>query len=134
LLSDERTEYLMIKDRLSFMRFLGLTLADRVPDANSNWNFREALSMALIDGVPAIKALFRRSDAALTKAGFLAMNGQIIGETSSRLPSSAIRRWAADLRMRRLNLAGLAFQSAGMPPSLSPSSLPLGIYWRNAAS
>ena len=32
-LSDERTEYL-IKDRLSFMRFLGLTLADRVPDAN----------------------------------------------------------------------------------------------------
>jgi transposase, IS5 family len=91
LLSDERTEYL-IKDRLSFMRFLGLTLADRVPDANSNWNFREALSTALIDGVPAIKALFRRSDAALTKAGFLAMNGQIIGETSSRLPSSAIRR------------------------------------------
>jgi transposase, IS5 family len=38
-LSDERTEYL-IKDRLSFMRFLGLTLADRVPDANSIWNFR----------------------------------------------------------------------------------------------
>ena len=33
-LSDERTEYL-IKDRLSFMRFLGLSLADRVPDANS---------------------------------------------------------------------------------------------------
>lgn len=42
-LSDERTEYL-IKDRLSFMRFLGLTLADRVPDANSIWNFREALT------------------------------------------------------------------------------------------
>ena len=29
-LSDERTEYL-VKDRLSFMRFLGLSLADRVP-------------------------------------------------------------------------------------------------------
>ena len=67
-LSDERTEYLW-KDSLSFMRFLGLTLADRVPDANSIWNFREALSMALIDGVPAIEALFRRFDAALTKAG-----------------------------------------------------------------
>jgi IS5 family transposase len=38
-LSDERTEYL-VKDRLSFMRFLGLSLADRVPDANSIWNFR----------------------------------------------------------------------------------------------
>jgi len=90
-LSDERTEYLW-KDSLSFMRFLGLTLADRVPDANSIWNFREALSMALIDGVPAIEALFRRFDAALTKAGFLGTSGQIIGETSSRLPSSAIRR------------------------------------------
>ncbi len=31
-LSDERCEYL-IKDRLSFMRFLGLGLADPVPDA-----------------------------------------------------------------------------------------------------
>ena len=75
-LSDERTEYLW-KDSLSFMRFLGLTLADRVPDANSIWNFREALSMALIDRVPAIEALFRRFDAALTKAGFLGTSGQI---------------------------------------------------------
>ena len=40
-LSDERSEYL-IKDRLSFMRFLGLSLAQSVPDANSIWNFREA--------------------------------------------------------------------------------------------
>ena len=32
-LSDERTEFL-INDRLSFMRFLGLRLSDRVPDAH----------------------------------------------------------------------------------------------------
>jgi transposase, IS5 family len=38
-LSDQRTEY-PIKNRMSFMRLLGLTLADRVPDANSIWNFR----------------------------------------------------------------------------------------------
>jgi hypothetical protein len=41
--SDERTAYL-IKDRLSFMRFLRLTLADAVPDANTIWTFREALT------------------------------------------------------------------------------------------
>ena len=41
-LSDERTEYL-IRDRLSFMRFLGLCLADTVPDANTIWTFRVAL-------------------------------------------------------------------------------------------
>ena len=76
-LSDERTEYL-IKDRLSFMRFLGLTLAGRVPDANSIWNFREALTRTIVDGKPAIEVLFKRFDAALAQAGFLAMGGQII--------------------------------------------------------
>ncbi len=40
-LSDQRTEYL-IKERLSFMRLVGLSLAQSAPDANSIWNFREA--------------------------------------------------------------------------------------------
>ena len=48
-LSDERTEYL-IRDRLSFMRFLDLELEDPVPDATTIWLFREALVEAgLID-------------------------------------------------------------------------------------
>ena len=76
-LSDERTEYL-IRDRLSFMRFLGLGLADTVPDANTIWTFREALTRARIAGRPAIEVLFERFDAALATAGFLAMSGQII--------------------------------------------------------
>ena len=44
-LSDERTEFL-INDRLSFMRFLGLGLSDRVPDARTIWLFREKLTHA----------------------------------------------------------------------------------------
>jgi transposase len=44
-LLDERAVYL-IKDRLSFMRFLGLGLANPVPDANTIWTFREALKRA----------------------------------------------------------------------------------------
>jgi len=76
-LSDERAEYL-IKDRLSFMRFLGLGLADVVPDANTIWTFREALTRARFDGRPAIEVLFQAYEAALTKAGFMAMGGQII--------------------------------------------------------
>jgi len=66
-LSDERCEYL-IKDRLSFMRFLGLGLADPVPDANTIWTFREALTKA-----GAIEVLFRRFDKALKMSGYLAM-------------------------------------------------------------
>jgi hypothetical protein len=39
-LSDECAEFL-INDRLSFMRFLGLGLEDRVLDARTIWLFRE---------------------------------------------------------------------------------------------
>ena len=81
-LSDERTEYL-IRDRLSFMRFLGLDLADTVPDANTIWTFREALTRARLAGKPAIEALFERFDGALSVAGFLAMSGQIIDASSA---------------------------------------------------
>jgi hypothetical protein len=41
-LSDERAKFL-INDRLSFMRFLGLGLEDRVPDARTIRLFREKL-------------------------------------------------------------------------------------------
>ena len=44
-LSFEQTEY-QINDRLSFMRFLGLTISDKVPDANTIWNFYNDLSQA----------------------------------------------------------------------------------------
>ena len=42
-LSDDQVEYQM-RDRLSFVRFLGLTLEDKVPDAKTVWLYREQLS------------------------------------------------------------------------------------------
>jgi IS5 family transposase len=71
-LSDVRCECL-IKDRLSFMRFLGLGLADPVPDANTIWTFREALKRA-----GAVEGLFQQFDIALRATGYLAMSGQIV--------------------------------------------------------
>ncbi len=44
-LSLEQTEYLL-RDRLSWMRFCGLGPGDAVPDANTLWDFREALIAA----------------------------------------------------------------------------------------
>jgi transposase, IS5 family len=84
-LSDERAEYL-IRDRLSFMRFLGLGLADTVPDANTMWTFREALTRARMGAKPAIEVLFGRFEAALSAAGFLAMSGQIVDATIVAAP------------------------------------------------
>src|SRR6201986_1217058 len=84
-LSDERTEYL-IRDRLSFMRFLGLDLADTVPDANTIWTFREALTRARLARKQAIEVLFERFNAALSAAGYLAMSGQIVDATIVAAP------------------------------------------------
>ena len=41
-LADMQIEY-QINDRLSFMRFLGLEIGDKVPDGNTIWGFKEAL-------------------------------------------------------------------------------------------
>lgn len=71
-LADEQTEF-QIRDRLSFMRFLGLDLHGRVPDARTIWLFREHLTRA-----KAVDALFARFDAHLKERGYLAMGGQII--------------------------------------------------------
>jgi IS5 family transposase len=79
-LSNVRCEYL-IKDRLSFMRFLGLALADPVPDANTIWAFREALKH-----VGAVERLFAQFDATLRAAGYLAMGGQIADATNVAAP------------------------------------------------
>jgi hypothetical protein len=79
-LSDERTEYL-INDRLSFMRFLGLGLSDRVPDAKTVWLYQKRLTQA-----GAIDGLFNRFDATLRNAGYLPMSGQILDATLVAAP------------------------------------------------
>jgi IS5 family transposase len=79
-LSLEQTEYL-VSDRLSWMRFCGLGPGDAVPDANTLWDFREALIAA-----GAIDALFARLDRAITAAGYLPMAGQIVDATLVAAP------------------------------------------------
>jgi transposase, IS5 family len=79
-LSDDQAEF-MIQDRLSFMRFLGLGLSDKVPDAKTIWLFREHLAQA-----GAVEKLFARFDKHLAKTGYLAMGGQIVDATIVAAP------------------------------------------------
>ena len=79
-LSDDQTEY-QIKDRLSFMRFLGLDLSQNVPDAKTIWLYRERLKKAgLMD------RLFGLFDQALRERGYLAMGGQIVDASIIQAP------------------------------------------------
>ncbi|GBQ36924.1 transposase [Acetobacter fabarum DSM 19596] len=58
------------RHRFSFLRFLGLGLSDRVPDAKTVWLFRERLTQA-----SAIDSLFNRFDTPLRNTVNLPMLG-----------------------------------------------------------
>jgi transposase len=79
-LSDARMEYL-IRDRLSWLRFLGFDLGAPTPDANTIRLFREKLTEA-----GALNALFADFDRQLKERGYLAMGGQIVDATLVAAP------------------------------------------------
>ena len=81
-LSDDRIEY-QIRDRLSFMRFLGLNLEDRIPDAKTVWLFRETLKQAELGEV-----LFKRFHEQLAAKGLAAKGGQMVDATFIEVPKS----------------------------------------------
>jgi IS5 family transposase len=79
-LSDDQIEY-QVRDRLSFMRFLGLGLGDRVPDAKTVWLYREALAQAGM-----VEALFKQFDGYLARQGYIARGGQILDASIVPVP------------------------------------------------
>src|SRR3989338_7034439 len=79
-LADERTEF-AIKDRLSFMRFLGLKLVDKVPDEKTIWLFRERLSQ-----LGSVRKMFRLFERRLEKSGVVARKGSIVDASFDEVP------------------------------------------------
>jgi transposase, IS5 family len=77
-LADEQVEY-QIRDRLSFMRFLGLGLEDTVPDATTVWLVREALAKAGL-----FKTLFGRFNRRLDAKGYIARQQHTLAGARSR--------------------------------------------------
>jgi IS5 family transposase len=79
-LSDEALED-QVRDRLSFMRFLGLSLEDRVPAAKTVWWFRERLSEPGL-----VEKLFERVREPLEAHGYVARQGPMIDATFVEVP------------------------------------------------
>jgi len=98
-LSDDRIEY-QIRDRLSFMRFLGLQLEGRVPDAKTVWLFRERLKELEL-----VEVLFAKFHEQLAGQGYVARAGQMIDATFVEVPRQ---------RNTREENAGI---KAGEPPA-----------------
>jgi hypothetical protein len=76
---------LQICDRLSFQHFLGLTRADKIPDARTIWLFGEELRCANVE-----RKLFERFQEALAGKGLIAKARILLTERLSKFPSNAI--------------------------------------------
>jgi|TARA_B100001971_G_C18171331_1_gene527299 IS5 family transposase len=79
-LSDDQTEY-QVRDRISFMQFLGLQLGDQVPDAKTVWLFRDQLR-----NLGLVERLFKRFDRYLTAQGYEAKGGTIVDASIVEVP------------------------------------------------
>lgn len=79
-LSDDKVEY-MINDRITFQRFLGLSIDSVIPDAKTIWLFREKLSKNGYD-----KKLFSLFKEELEKQGFILQEGSIVDSTIVQKP------------------------------------------------
>jgi IS5 family transposase len=79
-LSDHQVEY-QIRDRLSFMRFLGLQFEDCVPDEKTLWSFREVLVESNM-----LEKIFNRFNRYLNEKGFGAESGTLIDASIVEVP------------------------------------------------
>lgn len=74
-LSDDQIEF-QINDRITFMRFLGLHLEDRIPDAKTIWLFRDTLTKTEV-----IRELFDAFNRQLEDAHIITHEGSIVDAT-----------------------------------------------------
>ena len=79
-LSDEQVEF-QINDRMSFMRFLNLTIADDIPDSTTIWNFREAITD--LELVEDLFTLFLRE---LERLNLIVNEGKIVDASFVEVP------------------------------------------------
>jgi len=79
-ISDDQTEF-QINDRLSFQRFLGLELCDKVPDAKTIWHYREELKKANV-----LDTIFYRFVDQLENKNIITRSGSIVDASFVNVP------------------------------------------------
>jgi transposase, IS5 family len=79
-LSDDQVEY-QINDRLSFMRFLDLTIADDVPDSKTVWVFKEQLT-----DLELVEPIFNLFLTQLNNLGLVVNEGKIVDASFIEVP------------------------------------------------
>jgi IS5 family transposase len=85
-LSDAQTEY-QVRDRLSFIRFLKLSLEDEVPDEKTIWLYRERLKEAQV-----LEKLFDQFHGYLNGQGYQAKCGSVVDASIVEVPKQRNNR------------------------------------------
>jgi IS5 family transposase len=78
--SDEQAEF-QINDRLTWRRFLGLSLSDKAPDRTSIWEFRELLKAGFV-----YDELFELFNAKMESLGVITRKGSILDASFIDVP------------------------------------------------
>ncbi len=107
-LSDEQTEF-QIKDRLSFMQFLGLQIGDNVPDEKTIWLFKEQLKEKKLS-----QTLFELFTSQLFNNGIVAREGSMVDasfvdvprQRNSRKDNADIKKGAVPLEFAKKDANG----------------------------
>jgi len=84
-LSEEQTGF-QIRDRFSFMRFLGVSPGDALPDKNTIWDFKEALGMA------GVSELFDLLQSGLQQRGIYGKAGVMVDASFVEVPRQRNQR------------------------------------------
>ena len=90
-LSDERMEFL-IRDRLSWLRFLRFEIGEPTPDQKTIWLFREKLTQEKLTQSGAFKSLFAAFEEQLCERGYKPTGGQIVDATLVSAPRQRMRK------------------------------------------
>jgi IS5 family transposase len=90
-LSDEQTEF-QIKDRLSFLQFLGLQIGDNVPDEKTIWLFKEQLKEKDLS-----KKLFELFTNKLIMNGIIAKEGTMVDASFVSVPKQRNKKSDNDI-------------------------------------
>ncbi len=85
-LSDDQAEY-QLNDRMSFMRFLNLTISDDIPDSKTIWLFSEKLK-----DLGLVKELFDLFTKELNLLGLIVNKGKIIDASFIECPRQRNKR------------------------------------------
>ena len=113
-LSDEQTEF-QIKDRLSFMQFLGLQIGDNVPDEKTIWLFKEQLKEKKLS-----QMLFELFTAQLLNNGIVAREGSMVDASFVDVPRQRnSRKDNADIKKDAVPLEFAKKDSNGKRSKLS---------------